>query len=194
VSDPPGEVNRCRRTARHLVTAVPRDLADPAATGAISRIWSPRQLSVTVCSMARTSRLGPVPAQPNTLVNCQARPHDVAPECERHLPLARLVVVARGHRDGKFEARHDVEPLTTITKRADPMLHVLPRLGRDQQLAQVPVPAVAGTLTGLPSPRRRETRALVRGGIPRYGSARDLRSWRRWAIAFLGAGAAEGGS
>ena len=57
---------------------------------------NPRQLSFTVCSMARTSRSSPVPAQPDTLVNCQARPHHVAPECERHPPLARLVVVARG--------------------------------------------------------------------------------------------------
>jgi hypothetical protein len=96
--------------------------------------------------MAQTSRSWPVPAQPDTLVNCQARPHHIAPECERHLPLARLVVVARGDRDGEFEARHDVEALAAITERADPMLHALPRLGRDQQLAQIPVPAVAGTL------------------------------------------------
>jgi hypothetical protein len=45
-------------------------------------------------------------------------------------------------------------------------------------------------LTGLPSLRRREK--VLSEGIPRYGSARDLRSWRLWAIGFLGAEATEG--
>jgi membrane protein DedA with SNARE-associated domain len=47
-----------------------------------------------------------------------------------------------------------------------------------------------GMLTGLPSLRGRE-KGLSKG-IPRYGSARDLRSWRLWAIGFLGAEATEG--
>jgi hypothetical protein len=48
-------------------------------------------------------------------------------------------------------------------------------------------------LTGLPSPRRRETEASE-GGIPRYGSARDRGSYGLLAIVFLGTGAAHGGS